>query len=184
MQREALQRRKCDCWHLIFCTDFTRSAPLGSQSGTSLPRRDRNIPKIQLLLYLLFSKFSLKYLLMLYLFRTEHMGTGTHVRAAPHKMPVPICVAAGSEQLLNFIRFRTPCAVHRNFILQNRTFFYFHPLYNIKELRRDHLMDIEGSSKHYISQQSITFLISMIRMGVTVAPSILIPIRELIVNRS
>ena len=99
MQREALQRRKCDCWHLIFCTDFTRSAPLGSQSGTSLPRRDRNIPKIQLLLYLLFSKFSLKYLLMLYLFRTEHMGTGTHGRAAPHKMPVPMCVAAGSEQL-------------------------------------------------------------------------------------
>ena len=44
MQREALQRRKCDCWHLIFCTDFTRSAPLDSQSGTSLPRRDRNIP--------------------------------------------------------------------------------------------------------------------------------------------
>jgi hypothetical protein len=44
-QRAEEQRRKCDCWHLIFCADFTRSAPLGSQSGTSLPRRDRNIPE-------------------------------------------------------------------------------------------------------------------------------------------
>ena len=44
MQREALQRRKCDYWHLIFCTDFTRSVPLGSQFGTSLPRRNQGIP--------------------------------------------------------------------------------------------------------------------------------------------
>ena len=44
-QRAEEQRRKCDCWHLIVCADFTRSAPLGSQSGTSLPRRDRNIPE-------------------------------------------------------------------------------------------------------------------------------------------
>ena len=44
-QRAEEQRRKCDCWHLIVCADFTRSAPLGSQSGTSLPRRDRNIPR-------------------------------------------------------------------------------------------------------------------------------------------
>ena len=43
MQREALQRRKC-VWHLIFCTDFTSSVPLGSQSGTSLPRRSLSSP--------------------------------------------------------------------------------------------------------------------------------------------
>lgn len=49
-RRGALQRRKCD-WHLIFCTDFTRSVPLGSQPGTSLPRRDQASPVPHLLYY-------------------------------------------------------------------------------------------------------------------------------------
>ena len=43
MQREAWQHRKC-CWHLIFCAEFTRSAPLGSHSGTSLFRRSLSSP--------------------------------------------------------------------------------------------------------------------------------------------
>ena len=42
-QLKEVQRRKCD-WHLIFCADFTRSAPLGSQSGTSLSRRSLSSP--------------------------------------------------------------------------------------------------------------------------------------------
>ena len=44
MQREAGQRRKCG-WHLIFCAGFTRSAPLGSHSGTSLSRRSLSSPE-------------------------------------------------------------------------------------------------------------------------------------------
>ena len=43
MQRGALRRRKC-FWHLIFCAEFTSSAPLGSHSGTSLSRRNRSSP--------------------------------------------------------------------------------------------------------------------------------------------
>lgn len=42
-QRGALRRRKC-YWHLIFCADFTMSAPLGSQSGASLSRRSLSSP--------------------------------------------------------------------------------------------------------------------------------------------
>ena len=45
-QPEALQRRKCDCWHLIVCADFSRSAPLDSPFGTSLPRRSLSSPDI------------------------------------------------------------------------------------------------------------------------------------------
>jgi hypothetical protein len=43
MQRGAWQRRKCG-WHLRFCAEFTRSAPLGSHSGTSLSRRSLSSP--------------------------------------------------------------------------------------------------------------------------------------------
>ena len=44
MQRGALQR-SCLCgWHLIFCAGLTRSAPLGSQFGVSLSRRDLSSP--------------------------------------------------------------------------------------------------------------------------------------------
>ena len=43
MQREAERKVKCG-WHLIFCAEFTRSAPLGSQSGTSLLRRSLSSP--------------------------------------------------------------------------------------------------------------------------------------------
>jgi hypothetical protein len=43
-QRGAWRRRKCG-WHLIFCAEFTRSAPLGSHSGTSLFRRSLSSPK-------------------------------------------------------------------------------------------------------------------------------------------
>ena len=43
MQRGAWQRRKCG-WHLKFCAEFTRSAPLGSHSGTSLSRRSLSSP--------------------------------------------------------------------------------------------------------------------------------------------
>ena len=42
-RRGAWQRRKCG-WHLIFCADFTSSAPLGSHSGTSLSRRSLSSP--------------------------------------------------------------------------------------------------------------------------------------------
>ena len=43
-QREEEQsRRECD-WHLIFCTDFTRSVPLGSQFGNALSRRSLSSP--------------------------------------------------------------------------------------------------------------------------------------------
>ena len=44
MQRGAWQRRKCD-WHLRVCAELTRSAPLGSHSGTSLSRRSLSSPK-------------------------------------------------------------------------------------------------------------------------------------------
>jgi hypothetical protein len=44
MQRGAWQHRKC-CWHLRFCADFTRSAPLGSHSGASLSRRSLSSPE-------------------------------------------------------------------------------------------------------------------------------------------
>ena len=47
MQRVAWQHRKC-CWHLIFCADFTSSAPLGSHSGTSLSRRSLSSPEVGL----------------------------------------------------------------------------------------------------------------------------------------
>ncbi len=43
MQLRALQRMKCG-WHLCFCTDFSSSVPLGSQFGTSLPRRCLSSP--------------------------------------------------------------------------------------------------------------------------------------------
>ena len=36
-------------WHLKFCTEFTRSVPLGSQSGISLFRRSLSSPNISLL---------------------------------------------------------------------------------------------------------------------------------------
>ena len=39
---------QCD-WHLFFCTDFTRSVPLGSQSRTSLSRRDLASPDTTIL---------------------------------------------------------------------------------------------------------------------------------------
>ena len=42
-QRGAWRRRKCG-WHLIVCAEFTRSAPLGSHSGTSLFRRSLSSP--------------------------------------------------------------------------------------------------------------------------------------------
>jgi len=42
-QRGAEQRRKC-VRHLIFCADFTRSAPLGLHFGTSLSRRSLASP--------------------------------------------------------------------------------------------------------------------------------------------
>ena len=42
-RRGAWQRRKCG-WHLIFCAEFTSSAPLGSHSGTSLSRRSLSSP--------------------------------------------------------------------------------------------------------------------------------------------
>ena len=48
---------QCD-WHLYFCTDFTRSVPLDSQSGTSLSRRSRSSPN-GLSLYNIFIKFVL-----------------------------------------------------------------------------------------------------------------------------
>lgn len=48
MQRGALRHRKC-YWHLIFCAEFTRSAPLGSQSGASLSRRSLSSPNTPLL---------------------------------------------------------------------------------------------------------------------------------------
>jgi hypothetical protein len=47
MQREEEQRKKCD-WHLIFCADFSSSAPLGSQFGASLSRRSLSSPGQQL----------------------------------------------------------------------------------------------------------------------------------------
>ena len=43
MQRGAWQRTKCG-WHLKSCAEFTRSAPLGSHSGTSLSRRSLSSP--------------------------------------------------------------------------------------------------------------------------------------------
>ncbi len=43
MQRGA-ERSKCVCWHLIGWADFTRSAPLDSPPGTSLPRRSLSSP--------------------------------------------------------------------------------------------------------------------------------------------
>ena len=43
MQLKEELRNLCD-WHLLFCTDFTRSVPLGSQSGTSFSRRDLASP--------------------------------------------------------------------------------------------------------------------------------------------
>jgi len=43
MQLKEGLRNLCD-WHLLFCTDFTRSVPLGSQSGTSFSRRDLASP--------------------------------------------------------------------------------------------------------------------------------------------
>jgi len=39
----ALRRMKCG-WHLIVCTDFTRSVPLGSQSRAILSRRNLSSP--------------------------------------------------------------------------------------------------------------------------------------------
>lgn len=42
-QRGALQRSLCD-WHLLFCTDLSSSAPLGSQFGACLSRRDLSSP--------------------------------------------------------------------------------------------------------------------------------------------
>jgi hypothetical protein len=42
-QPEAEQRSQCG-WHLKVRADFSRSAPLGSQSGTSLNRRSRSSP--------------------------------------------------------------------------------------------------------------------------------------------
>ena len=45
MQLKEGLRNLCD-WHLLFCTDFTRSVPLGSQSGTSFSRRDLASPCI------------------------------------------------------------------------------------------------------------------------------------------
>jgi hypothetical protein len=49
MRRAGEQHIECD-WHLIVCTEFTRSVPLGSQSGTSLFRRSLSSPV--LLLYI------------------------------------------------------------------------------------------------------------------------------------
>jgi len=43
-QQGAEQRSQCG-WHLRVCADFSRSAPLGSQSGTSLNRRSRSSPE-------------------------------------------------------------------------------------------------------------------------------------------
>ena len=48
MQRGALQRRKCD-WHLCFALIYTRSAPLGSQSGVNRFRRNRSSPVINII---------------------------------------------------------------------------------------------------------------------------------------
>ena len=45
MQLKEGLRNLCD-WHLLVCTDFTRSVPLGSQSGTSFSRRDLASPCI------------------------------------------------------------------------------------------------------------------------------------------
>lgn len=45
-RREAWQRKQCG-WHLIFCAEFTSSAPLGSHSGTSLFRRSLSSPKTE-----------------------------------------------------------------------------------------------------------------------------------------
>jgi hypothetical protein len=42
-QRGAWRHRKCG-WHLIVCTDFSSSVPLGSHSGTSLFRRSLSSP--------------------------------------------------------------------------------------------------------------------------------------------
>ncbi len=44
MQREEEQHIQCG-WHLRFCADFTRTAPLGSQSGVNLFRRTLSSPQ-------------------------------------------------------------------------------------------------------------------------------------------
>ena len=49
MQRGALRRKKC-YWHLLFCADFTMSAPLGSQFGASLSRRSLSSPNYTLII--------------------------------------------------------------------------------------------------------------------------------------
>ena len=43
MQREEEQHIQCG-WHLKFCADLTRTAPLGSQSGVYLFRRYLSSP--------------------------------------------------------------------------------------------------------------------------------------------
>jgi hypothetical protein len=43
MQRAGEQHIECD-WHLIVCTELTRSVPLGSHSGISLFRRSLSSP--------------------------------------------------------------------------------------------------------------------------------------------
>src|SRR5215211_1153649 len=40
---------KCD-WHLVFCAEFTSSAPLGSHSGTSLSRRSLSSPDTNIII--------------------------------------------------------------------------------------------------------------------------------------
>jgi hypothetical protein len=43
MRRGVKLRSLCD-WHLFFCAELTMSAPIGSQSGASLSRRDLSSP--------------------------------------------------------------------------------------------------------------------------------------------